>query len=149
MLTTAPATSSAATTARAAPPAPSTSACAPLTSPSAPMTASPSVLQPSRRPSRTSRVFTETARCATSSTSSQRSNTATLYGIVTFAADVEVAHRGLEPVRLDLERLVAPSRRPASAKAAFCIRGESEAATGFPSSLTIRSRQPPYPCAFA
>ena len=68
--------------------------------------------------------------------------TARLCGVVTFApgkpSATQPAHRVLEPLRRDAERTYAKSSASA-AKAAFCIRGESEPTFGSRSSPTSSS----------
>ena len=88
------------------------------------------------RPSAKTRVLT-----LSPSASSQSSAAACLCGIVTFAPAKPAAASPRTAVAQllgrDVERDVRPVE-PAAAKAAFCICGESECATGCPSSATTR-----------
>src|SRR5262249_25413783 len=99
-----------------------------------PSSTAASVLVPKMRPSRKTSVFTDAA-----SASSQRAAAASLYGAVTLAPTSPAA---ASPRTASAKRSRGTSRAtytqstPHAANAAFCIRGESECATGCPSSAT-------------
>src|SRR5947209_8143711 len=91
------------------------------------------------RPSAITSVLTDSARAATSSSSSQSSSTATLCGVVTFAPvkPPAASPRTASASRSGCTSSATYAQSSArAAKAAFCIRGESECATGWPSSAT-------------
>src|SRR5581483_6690801 len=115
----------------AAPPAPITHA----RRAAMPARISRSVLKPSTRPSRKTSVLT-----ASPSASSHAATTARLYGIVTFAPAKPSARRARTASRGSAtSHATYVQASPHAANAAFCIRGDSDSATGRPSSATFTS----------
>ena len=133
----------AATTARAEPPAPST---ATLTAfgrlPSSARTASSkpptSVLSPCSMPSTDHQVFTAPSRRASGVNSSQSAATDSLCGIVTLPAACAATSARSVSARFAALTSTAAYKifRPAARSAAFWNTGESECATGCPSSTS-------------
>src|SRR5262249_3553657 len=91
------------------------------------------------RPSRTTSVFTEPARSADSSSSWQNGITPALCGVVTLAPAKPSAARpatASPSAAWSTGSGTYAQSSPRAAKAAFCIRGDSDPDTGSPSSPT-------------
>ncbi len=115
----------------AAPPSPSTTGRSTLR----PSSTAASVELAWSRPSRTTSVFTDGSSAPTSRA------TSSLYGAVTFAPANPNATRPRSASSSSSGSTCSGTyaqSRPRAANAAFCMRGESDAATGFPISPTRR-----------
>jgi hypothetical protein len=141
-VTCAPLRTSASAAARAAPPAPSTTAATPRSAIrffSGATTPRPSVVEPCRRPSRTSTVLTLPLRAAVSSTSCRWDRISTLYGRVTLKPQSPSAGSACRKGgSASAARGTYTASMPHSANARLWIAGERLRATSEPSTPYTR-----------